>query len=544
MRKNEMFRYSRGLRGILRPYRWRIALLSLLMIVQSVLQVAMALLTRFVIDAALSRSGSLGMWAAAFAVDLVLQVCVYALLNWYSGSTADRFSTALRFRLLRSAVYSADSRLQGFHSGELVSRGMEDVHTVCDGAVNALPALIGQITQLVAAFGAVLLIYPSLSGVLIVAAAAAAVAVAGLRPVLKRRQRAVRQTEEKVMSTMQEDLQQLELIQSLDAREQILRRFDKRLRVSLREKGKRRLLHVGSNSILSVASMLGTGALLLWGVSKVSVGVLSYGSLTAMLQLLSQFRSPVLNLSGIWTRFAAIEVAGERLAVLLEVPEEKAAQQQKLEVTAIVFEDVTFCYPGEEAAVVENFSTRFPLEDWACLTGISGRGKTTLFKLILGLYKPQTGRVYLETDQGEIPCSEATRHLFAYVPQDYALFSGTVQENLLLVAPEADEARRRKALEIARADFVWDMPSGEQAAVRENNMGLSKGQLQRVAIARAVLMERPVFLLDECTSALDADTEKAVLRGLRQLDKKALVVTHRPDALEAMDGIVSVTMEQ
>lgn len=346
------------------------------------------------------------------------------------------------------------------------------------------------------------------------------------------------------MSTMQEDLQRLELIQSLNAREQILKRFDKWLGISLRKKDKRRLLHVGSTSILGAGSLLGTGALLLWGAFQVASGVLSYGSLTAMLQLLGQFRGPVLSLSGLWTRFAAIEVAGERLAVLLEVPQEETAPETAMQVTAVVFENVTFCYPGEETAVVENFSKRFPLEGWTCLTGISGRGKTTLFKLILGLYKPQNGRVYLETDRGEIPCSEATRRVFAYVPQDYALFSGTVRDNLLLAAPEADEDRRRFALNTAQARFLWDMPAGEETPVGENNTGLSKGQLQRIAIARAVLMERPVFLLDECTSALDADTEKAVLRGLQTLGKKALVVTHHPDALDALEDIHGVSLEE
>lgn len=543
-KKSKFFGLSKGLGDILRPYCWRILLLSLLMILQSVLQVALALFIRWVIDAALSQSDTLGLWALALVADLLLQVAVYAFLAWYAGSTVDRFSTALRSKLMRSAVYSADSQLQGFHSGQLLSRGMEDVHTVCDGAINALPSLVGQITQLVAAFGAVLLIYPRLSGVLLVAAAVVVAGVTALRPALKRRQLAVREAEEKVMSTMQEDLQRLELIQSLNAREQILKRFDKWLGISLRKKDKRRLLHVGSTSILGAGSLLGTGALLLWGAFQVASGVLSYGSLTAMLQLLGQFRGPVLSLSGLWTRFAAIEVAGERLAVLLEVPQEETAPETAMQVTAVVFENVTFCYPGEETAVVENFSKRFPLEGWTCLTGISGRGKTTLFKLILGLYKPQNGRVYLETDRGEIPCSEATRRVFAYVPQDYALFSGTVRDNLLLAAPEADEDRRRFALNTAQARFLWDMPAGEETPVGENNTGLSKGQLQRIAIARAVLMERPVFLLDECTSALDADTEKAVLRGLQTLGKKALVVTHHPDALDALEDIHGVSLEE
>ena len=130
------------------------------------------------------------------------------------------------------------------------------------------------------------------------------------------------------------------------------------------------------------------------------------------------------------------------------------------------------------------------------------------------------------------------------MPQDYALFSGTILENLLLVDTQADEQKRRQALKLAAADFVYEMTQGENTHLRENNTGLSKGQIQRLAIARAVLMERPILLLDECTSALDAETEKQVLANLHAMGKKAIVVTHRPEALNALEGITPVSMEE
>lgn len=532
------------LQPILRPYMWRIWLLGGLAVIQSVLQVGMALIFRYVIDAVLSGKDSAVLWSILLVLDLILQVGIHALESWYTNSTADRLVTRLRARLLDCAVHCADSRLEAFHSGELLSRGMGDVRTLCDGLVYALPALIGQVTRLVAAFAAVLLIYPSVSAVLLLVGFVVIAGVAMLRPVLKKKQRAVREADEKVMSTMQEDLQQLELIQSLDVQQQILKRFDKRQRMSLKERFRQRCWSVGSGSIVNAASMLGTGALLLWGAGKVARGALSYGSLTSLIQLLNQFRTPVLSLSGLWTRFASIEVSAERLEQLLEMPLEGTAQRLDVIPHAVVFENVTFRYEEEEDPVLESFNLRLPLKDWTSLSGFSGRGKSTLFKLILGLYSPQEGRVYLETDQGEIPCSGNTRHLFAYVPQDYALFSGTVLENLLLVAPEADADKRAEVLKMVHAEFVWGMNAGENTWLRENNTGLSKGQLQRLAIARALLMERPILLLDECTSALDAETENAVLHSLRVTGKAAILVTHRPEALGSLDGVTSVSMEK
>ena len=503
----------------------------------------MAVIFRYVIDAVL-YGGNTVLWTILLITDLFAQVGIHALYSWYTASTADYFTVSLRRRLLQSAVNSLDVRLEQFHSGQLLSRGMEDARSLCDGLVQALPALVGQIARLIAAFAAVLLIHPGLAGVLLVAGGVVVVGVATLRPVLRKKQKDVRKADERVMATMQEDLQQLELIQSLDVQEQILHRFGTRQKKSLSARFQQRLWSVGSNGVVNTVSMAGSGALLLWGAAKVAEGVLSYGALTSLIQLLNQFRTPVLSLSGLWNRFVSMEVSAERLSVLLDVPMTQKKQTQITDPTAVVFENVTFCYSGEETPVVENFSLRLPLEGWTCLSGFSGRGKSTLFKLILGLYKPQTGRVYIETSQGRIPCDENTRHLFAYVPQDYALFSGTVLENLLLVAPDADEATRRKALELVQADFVFDMTEEENTTLRENNTGLSKGQIQRLAIARAILMDRPIFLLDECTSALDGETEKNVLQNLRALNKGAILVTHRPEALEALDGITAISMEE
>lgn len=527
---------------LLRPFRLRILGLSLLMVVQSVLQVSVALLMRTVIDTALA-GGKLGLWAALLIADLLAQVGMHTLISWGMGSTADRLTADLRGKLLKRAVYSTDAQLYAYHSGALLSRGMEDVHTVCDGVIQAMPSLVGQLTRLAAAFVAVMLINPPVAGVLLAAGVVTILAISLMRPALRAHHRKVRQADENVMSTMQEDLRQLELIQSLRAQEPILARFRTSLKESLFAKRRRRFWSVGSGGILSILSLLGTGVLLLWGANRVAAGFLTYGALTALLQLISQFRTPVLSLSGLWTRFTAVEVAGERLALLMEATGKKA---EPLDVCpkAVVFENVTFHYPDDDGAVVENFSLRLPLEGWISLSGISGRGKTTLFKLILGLYTPQSGRVYLETDQGQIPCSDATRHLFGYVPQDYALFSGTVQENLQLVAPDASQAQRLHALQIADADFVLDLPQGEQTHVGENNTGLSKGQLQRIAIARAVLMKPKVLLLDECTSALDGQTEKRVLENLKATGVAALLVTHRPEALDQLPDVRSVFMEK
>lgn len=534
-----------ALKKLLRPFVLWVILLVFLSVVQSASLVGFSVVTKFVIDAAVAQDGTLLQWGIAMAAVLAVLLTAYGLQAWFSGSAADKAMARLRHALLAAAAGSEDHRLQAYHSGELLSRGMEDVNTVCDGMTHTLPAVAGQMARLIGSFVAVLLICPPLGPVLIGVGAAVAVVAAVIRPILKKKHKQVRKTEDQVMATMQEALQQLELIKGLQVEKPVLNRFWKKLDIGLKAKASRRRWSVTSGTVISGISQAGSGALLLWGAVQVAGGSLSYGALSSMMQLLSLFRGPVVGLSGQLTKLAGMEVAAVRLVEML-TPAKNVPQPafEGLQVEAVVFEDVTFCYPGDEAPVVSNFSIYFPLERWACLTGISGKGKSTLFKLMLGLYKPQKGRVYLKTNQGEIPCGGETRRLFAYVPQDFALFSGTILENLQLVAPDAEQSRRAQALETAQAGFVWELTYGEQTQVRENNGGLSKGQLQRLAIARAVLMERPVFLLDECTSALDAQTEAAVLRNLQGLGKRAILVTHRPEAVAELEQVSFVSMEQ
>jgi len=529
---------------LLKPFLGRFFLLNCFSVVQAVLQIALAVVSKFVVDAALAQNGTLPLWGGVLLGVLVLLMVNYGFYNWFTGSTNDKCTATMRHALLRAAACGGDDRLQAYHSGELLSRGMEDVRTACDGLVTALPVITGQVTRLAGAFVSVMMIYPPVAPVLLLAGGVVVLVSVAVKPVNRARQKQVRQTEDQVMAGMQEDLQQLELIKSLQAEKSILQRFAGLLKSNLRALSRRRRWTVGSNTFVVGASYFGTGVLLLWGAAKVAANALSYGSLTAMTQLLNLFRAPVMGLSGQITRVASVEVAAQRLDALLHVPETKPQTCPDVQVKAVVFRDVTFAYADDEAPVLDGFNATFTLDQWACLTGISGKGKSTLFKLILGLYTPQQGSVYLRTDKGDIPCSEQTRHLFAYVPQDYALFSGTILENLQLIAPDADESQRRSALMTAEADFVYHLAHGEQTHLKEHNAGLSKGQLQRIAIARAVLMRRPILLLDECTSALDAETEAKVLQNLHTLNTQAILVTHRPEAVEQLDQISLVQMEE
>jgi ATP-binding cassette subfamily B protein len=187
--------------------------------------------------------------------------------------------------------------------------------------------------------------------------------------------------------------------------------------------------------------------------------------------------------------------------------------------------------------VLDQAEFELPKGDFAVVTGSSGIGKSTLLKLLLGVYAPEEGRLYLRCGREQLPLDRSTRRLFAYVPQGNLLLSGSLRENLTIVKPNASAEEIRQAVYVSgMEEYLQQLPAGLDTVLGENAAGLSEGQAQRLAIARAVLGGAPVLLLDECTSALDAETESLVLQRLKALpDRTCIAVTHRPAALEMCD---------
>ena len=180
------------------------------------------------------------------------------------------------------------------------------------------------------------------------------------------------------------------------------------------------------------------------------------------------------------------------------------------------------------------------------ISGCSGVGKSTILKLLLGVYQPSQGGLRADCGGEQMILDRRTRRLFAYVPQGNLLLSGSLRENLTIVRPDATEEEIQRAIYVsAMDDFLPQLPQGLDTVLGESGAGLSEGQAQRLSIARAVLGGAPILLLDECTSALDAVTEETVLRRIRELpDKTCIAVTHRPAATTLADWQLMVQDEK
>ena len=277
---------------------------------------------------------------------------------------------------------------------------------------------------------------------------------------------------------------------------------------------------------------------------------MSYGTLTAVMQLIGQIQGPFVNISGYLPRFYAMTASAERLMEIEAFADDETARgaddvyDYYLEsFTALGLRDASFTYESGDGSpvVLDGVSVEIKKGEYVAFTGHSGCGKSTVLKLRMCMYPLDSGERYITGTEGETALDASWRRLFAYVPQGNALMNGTIREVVSFADPDAthDEDRLRRALEISCADeFVYDL----DAVLGERGSGLSEGQTQRLAIARAVFSDCPVLLLDESTSALDEVTEQRLLQNLRAMtDMTVVIVTHRKAALSICDRVLRFT---
>ena len=285
----------------------------------------------------------------------------------------------------------------------------------------------------------------------------------------------------------------------------------------------------------------------------IAAGSVSYGTLTAVMQLVAQIQGPISGISGYLPRWFAMLASAERLMEAEHMADEPSeGRMDPAQIRAFYndrfrslrFRDVCFSYAGEDRQeILKNLTLEIRKGEAVAFCGHSGCGKSTVLKLLLGMYPPDSGEISVD----EHPLTAAWRGLFAYVPQGNALLHGTIRDIVSFADPAhaGDEGRLNRALRIACAEeFVSGLEQGADTELGERGAGLSEGQMQRLAIARAIFSDRPVLLLDESTSALDTETEERLLRNLRGLtDRTVIIVTHRPAALAICDRVLHFTEE-
>lgn len=524
--------------------RWGLAYI-LLGIIRTLLSLTFVWVCKELVDIATGESQEpLGQWTALMIACIVLQICCRIASSYCEQYGRINIQNNLRARLFYSLISSRWSGRERFGTGDAVNRLEEDIRVVSELVSSHIPAVVVTFAQLAAASTFLLFISPNLLWALVGLMIAGIIASRLSFRKLRSLSTAIRTKDGEIQQHIQEHLQNRVVALTIIGIERVMATLNT-LHSALRYNTIKRLnFHSLNSALLSVSFMGGYAAAFLWGVYGIKSGAVTFGMMTAFLQLVSQIQMPLSELARKIPAFIHALSSIERLAELENLDPEENAPLCRLEAPAgILFKDVTFSYPDSHSGVLFNsFSHNFLPGTMTVVAGATGIGKSTLVRLMLGLLKPQSGSILIYGSSSNSHCaSKATRCNFKYVPQGNTLLSGTILDNLLMADPKADRERIDAALHIAAADFVHSLPEGLQTICGESGSGLSEGQCQRIAIARALLQSGSVLLMDESTSSLDPATESLVLQNLRTLSNHTIIfISHREAVMKSADSLLEL----
>lgn len=523
-------------------YRWSkpvhgaIVAISVISVASTLLSLGVTLVTKNLIDGATSgKADLLWKYGIALVALIVTERVLSVTVAWIRNKSNARLQMEMQ-RMVTSSLMGKDyAAIKPYHSGELVNRVFSDVGVVKGGVMNLVPSILRITVSFIGA--AVILIDMDwrFLPVIILASLLGLVITAAFKDPMKRRHKRMQEAEDALHASTQETLENIRVVKASVSEDRAMNQMDTHRGRLVTEQLRNGRLSIwmqnGMGSVFDISWLVCN----LWGCVKIYQNTgFTYGSLAALIQLVGRIQAPIANAVQLVSQAYGVVSSAERLMEIIDLPEE----DQGTELTsfdAIKLQNVSFQYDDGVEEVLLELDATINKGDFVALTGMSGGGKTSLFQLLLGIYRPTNGQVLFTSEGQEYRASRGTRSLFAYVPQGNTLMSGTLRDNITMFTDHATDEQVERAIHAACLDdLVAEV--GYDARLGERGIGLSEGQAQRVAIARALLSDAPILLLDEATSALDEQTEAKLLQNIDAMrDKTVIIVTHRRAALAICD---------
>ena len=426
------------------------------------------------------------------------------------------------------------SALKQYHSGDILNRLEKDIDSIVTFLTESIPSLLATVTRLIGAFLILYIMNKTLALIIIIICPLFLIISKLYVKKTRLITHDIRTSESKIQTTIQEGLQHITVLKTFGKTlwaTEILNETQNNLKKGIKNK-------TIYSSISSLTMNFGFSAgyiiTFTWGVLNLENGIITYGALIAFMQLIGQIQAPIRNLSRYIPIFINAFTASERIIELQAIKQEKLFNKPLLKGdVGIELKNVTFQYP-KGRHIFENFSYNFAPHSKTAIVGETGKGKTTLIRLVLSLLHPQKGCIEIYNQTTRLSLTNLSRNNFSYVPQGNTLLNGTIKSNLILGNEYATETDMVNALTAACANFVFNSEKGLDMPCGEGGNGLSEGQAQRISIARALLKPCSILIMDEATSSLDEYTEKNVIKNITNLypEKTIIFITHRPEILK------------
>lgn len=502
------------------------------------------MISKNLIDAATSGQVNIVIkWLTVMVAIIIFNLVFGTINSLLSTYTNNKIYNELQKKFFSHVTYSEYMANSKYHSVGLLTRITSDTSTINGFICGTVPSMIYSSITLIISFFTLLSINPFIAVFTVLVFPMLLIMNKLLGTRIKKFYKDIQDQSIKYNSFVQESIQNLMIVKTFCAEKRTISNLTK----LQSEKFKLLFKQTLFSSLVGIAFSIGSSGLYFivfaWGALNLVSGAITFGTMTALLQLFNKVRSPLSSLAGCYSPIITTLAACERLMELEEMALEEGSGLLDIDsysYPSIEFNNVTFGYK-ENSPVLKNVSCTINPGETIALVGPSGQGKTTMIKLLLSLLSPNEGSLSISTDNISEKITKDHRNLISYIPQGNTLFSGTIKENITYGNIDATYEEIKKACINACAfDFINELDDKFDTVLGEKGFGLSEGQAQRISIARSFLRTRPILILDEATSALDAKTEISVLKSIKNLEHKptCIIITHRPGALAICDRIL------
>lgn len=473
---------------------------------------------------------------------IVINITISMTASFLSVYLNERFDYYIRSRMFHTILKAKWQEITAYHSEDLMVRLTSDVRSIASGLIDTCTTIVTLVISLLAAFGT-LFYYDravAIFGFLLGPTAVYFSVFIGRK--IKFYQVKVQESEAKYRAFMQENIANIIVVKSFTAEDMMGERLYKLYRERMKIVVKKNRLTIIMGAIVGLSFSLGYVGALSWGILKISMNMMTFGTLSIFLSLVSRIQTPIMGLAQTVPHLSNVFASAGRIIEINErVTENHEIIAIKTDQMGITLRDVSYSYKNKE--VFQGLTITIRPGSLVAITGASGIGKTTLIRLLMNFLDAESGLIaynYVD-EQGqetEIPVSPAIRDYISYVPQGNSLFSGTIKDNLLIGNHKLTDEEMLNILDaVALGDFIKTLPAGLLTVIGEKGHGLSEGQAERIAIARALAKSAPVVIFDEATAALDEKNEQEIIKSIRRIKNHptCIFITHRRGTLALMD---------